>query len=131
MSFEGNDIQVIGLLDPALGPRYTELITAKEEALNIDVVYQLTAVQGDYVNPTNDGMLSWRCESSCVSNSEVGLVNWQQCLHEVLGRRLARITKSLCWIRSEVSTLSIFDGLFDIQIFVQEYEAQLPCSKRL
>ena len=26
MSFEGNVIQVIGLLDPTLGPRYTELI---------------------------------------------------------------------------------------------------------
>ena len=43
MSFEGNGIQVIGLLDLALGPRYIELITAKEEACNIDTVYQLTA----------------------------------------------------------------------------------------
>ena len=77
MSFEGKGIWVIGLLDPTLGPRYTELIIAKEEACNIDTVYQLTAVQGDYVNPTDDGMLSWRCESSCVSDSEVRLENWQ------------------------------------------------------
>ena len=42
MSFEGNEIQIIGPLDLALGPRYTELITAEEEARNIDVVYQLT-----------------------------------------------------------------------------------------
>ena len=42
MSFEGNGIRVIGPLDLALGPRYTELITTKEEARNIDVVYQLT-----------------------------------------------------------------------------------------
>ena len=94
-------------------------------------MYQLTVAQGDYVNPTDDGMLSWRCESSCMFDSEVGLENWQQRLHEVLGRRLARITKTLCWIGSKVSTLPIFDGLSDIQIFVQEYEAQLPCSKRL
>jgi len=59
MSFEGNGIQVIGLLDLALGPRYTELIIVEEEACNIDTVYQLTATQGDYVNPTDDGMLSW------------------------------------------------------------------------
>ena len=59
MSFEGNGIRVIGPLDPALGPRYTELITVEEEAHNIDTVYQLIAVQGDYVNPTDDGMLSW------------------------------------------------------------------------
>jgi hypothetical protein len=77
MSFEGNEIWVISPLDLALGPRYTELITAEEEARNIDVVYQLTAVQGDYVNPTDDCMVSWRCESSCISDLEVGLENWQ------------------------------------------------------
>ena len=44
MSFEVNGIRVIGLLDPELGLRYIELITAKEEAHRIDVVYQLTAV---------------------------------------------------------------------------------------
>lgn len=75
MSFEGNGMWVIGPLDPALGPRYTELITTEEEARNIDVVYQLTAVQSDYVNPTDDGMISQCCESSCISDLEVGLEN--------------------------------------------------------
>lgn len=131
MSFEGNGIRVIGPLDPALGPRFTELVTTEEEAHNIDAVYKLTAAQVDYVNPTDDGMLSWCCESSCISNSEVGLENWQQCLHEVLGRQLARITKSLCWIGSEVSTVPIFDGSSDIQAFVQDYEAQVPYFERL
>ena len=73
MSFEGNGIQVISPLDPALGPRYTKLIIVEEEARNIDTMYQLTVAQGDYVNPTDDGMLSWQCESSCVSDSKVGL----------------------------------------------------------
>ena len=131
MSFKGNGIWVIGPLDPALGPRYKKLIIAEEEACNIDVVYQLTTAQGDYVNPTNDGMLNWHCESSCISDLEVGLENWKQCIHEVSRRRLARITKSLRWIGSEVSTLPIFDGLSDIHIFVQEYEVQVPYSKRL
>ena len=43
MSFEGNGIRGIDPLDLALRPRYTKLITAEEEAHNIDVVYQLTA----------------------------------------------------------------------------------------
>ena len=43
MSFEGNGIQVIDPLVPALGPRYTKLVTVEEEAHNIDVVYQLAA----------------------------------------------------------------------------------------
>ena len=77
MIFEGNGIRVIGSLDPALGPRYTKLITAEEKAHNIGTVYQLIATEGDYVNPTNDGMLSWRCESSCMSDLEVALENWQ------------------------------------------------------
>lgn len=76
-------------------------------------------------------MLSWSCESSCISDSEVGLENWQQCLHEVSERRLARITMSLRWIRSEVSTIPIFDGLSDIHIFFQEHEAQVPYLERL
>lgn len=75
------------------------------------------------MNPTDDGMLSWHYEISCVSDSEVGLENWKQHLHEVSSRRLARITKSLRWIGLEVSTVPTFDGLLDIQTFVQEYEA--------
>jgi hypothetical protein len=75
------------------------------------------------VNPTDDGILRWCCESSCVFDSEVGLENWKQCLHEVSGRRLARITKSLRLIGSEVSTVPTFDGLSDIQTFIHEYEA--------
>ena len=83
------------------------------------------------MNPTDDGMLSWRCESSCVSDLEVGFENWQHRLHEVSRRRLARITKSLRWIGSEVSTLPIFDGLLEIQILVHKYETQVPYSERL
>jgi hypothetical protein len=39
VSFKGNGIWVIDPLDPALGPRYTELNTSEEEAHNIDVIY--------------------------------------------------------------------------------------------
>ena len=39
MSFEGNGIRVIDLLDPALGSRYIELTIADEEAHNIDAIY--------------------------------------------------------------------------------------------
>lgn len=86
MSFEGKGIQVIGPLDPALGPRYIELVTTEDEGRDIDDVYKLTTAQPDYVNLTDDGMLRWRCESSCAFDSEVGLENWQQQLHKVSGR---------------------------------------------
>ena len=77
MPFEGNGIWVIGPLDLAPGPKYTELVTAEEEPHNIDIVYKLIAAQADYVNLTDDGMLSWRYESSSVFDSRVGLENWQ------------------------------------------------------
>ena len=77
MPFKGNGIRVIGQLDLALGPRYTKLITAEEEACNIDVVYQSTTMQGDYVKPNNDVMLSWHYEISCTFDLKVGLEYWQ------------------------------------------------------
>ena len=58
MSLEGNGIWVIGSLDQALGPRYTKLVTVEEEARILDALYKLTAVQADYVNSTNDEILS-------------------------------------------------------------------------
>ena len=86
MSFEGNEIQVIGPLYPTLGPRYRELVMSEEEARNIDTIYKVTTVQADYMNPTDDGMLSWHCESSCASDSKVGQEKQKQRLHKVLGR---------------------------------------------
>ena len=59
MTFEDAQIQVIAPLDPLQGPRYVELIRAKEEAFNIDNLYQMTANQNDYINPTAEGHISW------------------------------------------------------------------------
>ena len=85
----------------------------------------------DYVNPTTDGTLSWRCASSCVSDSDADFEDWQDRLHEVSQRRCAIITKELRWIGSEVSIVPTFDGLSDIQLFLKQYEEQIPLEKRL
>ena len=97
----------------------------------MDNLYKMTAILEDYVNPTANGTLSWRCASSCVSNSDANLEDWQNRLHEVSQRRCATITKELCWIGSEVSTVPTFDGLSDIQLFLKQYEEQIPLEKRL
>jgi hypothetical protein len=52
----------------------------------------MTAWMDDYVNPTTEGVLSWRSIISCVSDSEEALENWKQRLHEVSTRKCARIT---------------------------------------
>ena len=82
-------------MDPFQGPRYIEPIRAEEEVRNMEIFYQMTSNQSDYINPTMEGNISWRCDSSCALDSEVGLENWQNILYEVSAHRCAFITKSL------------------------------------
>ena len=77
------------------GPRYIEPIRAKEEVRNMESLYQMTANWSDYINPTTEGNISCRCDSSCASDSDVGLENWQNRLYEVSAHRCAFMTKSL------------------------------------
>ena len=114
---------IIAPLDPSMGPRHIEPICAKEEEKDMDDLYKLIATQDDYINPTIDGTLSWRYASSCTSDSEEGLENWQNIMHEISGRQCVHLTKSLCWIGTEVCRVPVFDGLFEIQEFLQDYEA--------
>jgi len=85
----------------------------------------------DYINPTTDGNLSWRSISSCSSDSDEGLENWQQRLHEVFVRRCARITKSLRWIGTEVCELPHYDGLSDVATFFVAFENVVIEQQRL
>jgi hypothetical protein len=78
-------------MDPTKGRRYVELTKEKE----IDNLYNGTTWMDDYVNPTVDGALSWQSISSCASDSEEALENWQQKLHEVSTRICAHITYAL------------------------------------
>ena len=98
MTFEDKQIRVIAPLDPFQGPRYIELIREEEEVHNMESLYQMTANQSGYINPTAEGNISWRCDSSCASDSDVGFENWQNRLYEVSARRCAFMTNSLQWI---------------------------------
>lgn len=95
MTFEDNKIRVIAPLDPEDGPRYIEPIREEDESKELENIYKVTARQQDYINPTVDGKLSWRSISSCTSESDEALENWQTRLHEVSMCRCARTTKSL------------------------------------
>ena len=76
MTFEDSRIRVIAPLDPSQGPRYTEPRRPDEGAQDMDNLYKMTASFKDYVNPTADGTLSWRCASSYVSDSDADLEDW-------------------------------------------------------
>jgi hypothetical protein len=85
----------------------------------------MTVRMDDYVNPTIEGVLSWRSISSCASDSKEALENWQQRLHEVSTRKCARITHALRWIGTEIVEPPRYDGLTDVVYFIREFELQI------
>jgi hypothetical protein len=87
MTFESGEYRVIAPLDPSEGERFVEPTCLHLEEIN--QLYRTTARGEDYVNPTADGILSWRSITSCATDSYTGLENWQQRLHEVSTRRCA------------------------------------------
>ena len=91
----------------------------------------MTTAKDDYIDPTIDGTLSWCYASSCTSDSDQGMENWQNQMHEILGRRCVHLTKSLHWIGSEVTQITIFSGFYHIKEFLTEYEIQVPSFQRL
>jgi hypothetical protein len=81
MTFESIDYKVITPLDPSEGESFIE-----PTCLDLEEIFQLyitIAHEEDYVNTIVDRVLSWCNITSCVTNSYIGLENWQQRLHEV------------------------------------------------
>ena len=95
MTFEGNGLRVIIPLDPSQGEIYIEPIRDEGEQDTLDHIYNIIAKEADYVKPGADGVLDWQCDSSCMSDSDDGLENWQNRLYELHGHRCAQLTKSL------------------------------------
>jgi hypothetical protein len=81
MTFESGEYRVIAPLDPSEGERFIEPTFLDLE--EIVQFYRKTVRDEDYVNPTVDEVLSWQTITSCATDSDIGLENWQQRLHEV------------------------------------------------
>ena len=99
MNFEGKGLRVIVPLDPCQGERYTEPVRDEDQDV-LDHIYNITAKEEDYVNPTVKGIMDWQCDSSRMTDSDEGLENSQNRLYELHGHRCAGITKSLRWLSS-------------------------------
>jgi hypothetical protein len=69
MIFEAENLRVIAPLDPMTGKRYIE----PSRGNDINNLYNMTTQMDDYVNPTADGVLSWRSINSCALDLEEGL----------------------------------------------------------
>jgi hypothetical protein len=75
MTFESGDYRVITSLDPSKGERFVEPTCLDLE--EIGQLYKTNADEEDYVNPTADEVLSWHNITSCTTDSDTGLENWQ------------------------------------------------------
>jgi len=75
MTFEGKGLRVIVPLDPSQGERYTEPLRDEDQDV-LDHIYNITAKEEDYVDPTVEGIMDWQCDSSCMTDSDDGLENW-------------------------------------------------------
>jgi hypothetical protein len=91
----------------------------------VNQLYRTTVREEYYVNPTADGVLSWRSITSCASDSEIGLENHYQILHEVSTRRCARIECAIRWVSTEVREPPIFHGLNNLEEFFENYEEEV------
>ena len=75
LSFEDDDMRVFASLNPLEGQRYVELVFNEGQGGHLDNIYNVTSLKEDYINPTANGNLRWRCRSSCTSYSGEALEN--------------------------------------------------------
>ena len=58
MTFEGKGLRVIVPLEPSQGERCTEPVRDEDQDV-LDHIYNITAKEEDYVNPTTEGIFSF------------------------------------------------------------------------
>jgi hypothetical protein len=129
MTFESGEYRVIAPLDPSEGERFVEPTCLDLE--EIDQLYITTTHDEDYVNPTADGVLSWWSITSCATDSDIGLENWQQRLHEVSTQRCARIDRAVRWVGTKIREPPSFHELNDLETFLTQYEDAMLENQRL
>jgi hypothetical protein len=106
MIFESREYRFIVSLYPSEGKSFVEPTCLDLEEIN--QLYRTTAREEFYVNPIVNGVLSRRSITSCASESDTRLENWQERLHEVSTRRCIRIDRAVRWVGTEIREPPIF-----------------------
>ena len=76
LSFEDDEMWVVAPIDTLEGPRYIEPVFNEGHGDHLDTIYNITTLWEDYINPTANGNLSWKCKCSCTSDSGEALEKW-------------------------------------------------------
>jgi hypothetical protein len=94
-------------------------------------LYRTTTQDEVYINPAADGILSRWSITSCVSDSNMGLENWQQRLHEVSTRICTRIDRAVRWVGMQIREPHRFHGMNDLEELLTRYEDEVLENQRL
>ena len=86
---------LVSPIHPLEGQTYIEPVYNEGHVDYLDQIYNVTAMQEYYINPTIEGNLSWKSASSYTSELGEALENWKNRLHEVSMRRCVRVTRSV------------------------------------
>ena len=121
MILENKSLRVVVPLDPTKGMRYTEPMRDEDSDDELDCIYQITAQDQDWVNPTVDGRISWDCDSSWMSGSDEEIEWWKNWLHEVTTLNCNMMIISLQHMTTEVRKLQANDGATNGEDFINHY----------
>jgi hypothetical protein len=110
MIFEADGIKVVQPLDPCVGPRYMEPMENNIEGEDLDQLYTAIArIREYYINPTANGLVSWRSIQLAEEDSELAFDNWQQGSYEIFSRRCETFRETR-WVGTEVREHPLYDG---------------------
>jgi len=127
MSFEKKSLLIVVPLDLSKGLRSTEPVRDYEESDDdLDKIYKITVRDQDWVNLTSEGRISWDHKISCSSNSNEELEHWRNRLHEVSTLHYNMMTKLLRCVSLEIRNLPYYDGLTDLDKFLDAFEREVP-----
>lgn len=77
MKFEKKSLKVVVPLNPIEGACYTKPIRNYVESDDdLDQIYKITTQEKDWINPTTDGKISWKRDSSCTSDLDEEFERW-------------------------------------------------------
>ena len=126
MIFEKKSLRVIVPLDTAKGSCYMEPVCDYESDDDLDFIYKITVRDQDWVNPTPDGHITFYHECSCTSDSDEEIERWKNQLHEVTMLNCNMMTWSLHCMLTEVRNLPTYDGLNEVDTFLDAFEREVP-----
>jgi len=125
MSFERKSLHVVVTLDHAEGLLYTKKVRDYESDDDLDQIYKITVRDQGWVNLTADGHIGGDHKSSYTSDSDEEFEHYRNRLHEVSMLQCNMITKLLRCVSSKVRILPCYDGLTNVDKFLDAFEREV------